>query len=49
MIELLRINGEFGSDADHDSHTSILDSIADGDGQRAAALARAHLLTLVMG
>ena len=48
MIELLRINGEFGSDADQNAHTSILDAIADGDGQTASALARDHLLTLKM-
>ena len=46
MIELLRINGEFGSDADQYAHTSILDAIANRDGQTAAALAREHLHTL---
>ena len=46
MIDLLR--GEFGTDADHQAHVSIVDAIADRDGQRAAALAREHLLTLKM-
>lgn len=46
MLDLLRISGEFGTDADHQAHISIVDAIADRDGQRAAALAREHLLTL---
>lgn len=48
MIDLLRLRGEFGSDADQRAHTSILDAIADRDGQTASALAREHLLTLKM-
>lgn len=48
MIDLLRMRGEFGSDADQHNHLSILDAIADRDGQTAAALAREHLLTLMM-
>lgn len=48
MIELLRINGEFGGDADQHAHVSILDAIADRDGKTAAAAAREHLLTLKM-
>lgn len=49
MIELLRLRGEFGSDADQDTHTNILDAIGDRDGDAASTLARAHLLTLKMG
>lgn len=48
MIDLLHINREFGSDSDQHAHTSILDAIANRDGQTAAALAREHLLTLKM-
>jgi DNA-binding FadR family transcriptional regulator len=46
MIELLRIRGEFGSDADQLTHTRILDAIADRDAESAAALTRDHLLSL---
>lgn len=49
MIELLRLKGEFGSDADQHAHLSILDAIADRDGQTAASLSREHLRTLKMG
>ncbi|MGP9502241.1 FadR/GntR family transcriptional regulator [Specibacter sp. AOP5-B1-6] len=49
MIDLLRINGEFGSDTDQHAHLGILDAITDRDGQTAAALAREHLLTLKIG
>lgn len=48
MIDLLRMRKEFGSDTDHDAHTLILDAIASQDPERAAALTRAHLLTLKM-
>lgn len=48
MIDLLRLRGEFGSDDDQLAHASILDAIADRDGQTASALARTHLLTLKM-
>lgn len=48
MIDLLRLRGEFGSDADQHAHTDILDAIADHNGQKASALARQHLLTLRM-
>lgn len=49
MIDLLRLRGEFGGDADQHAHTGILDAIAARDSQRASALARAHLLTLKIG
>lgn len=48
MIDLLRLRDEFGSDVDHHAHISILDAIADRDGQKASTLARTHLLTLKM-
>ncbi|MFD5224903.1 FadR/GntR family transcriptional regulator [Microbacterium sp. NPDC058342] len=48
MIDLLRLRGEFGSDADQHAHTRILVAIAERDGHAASALARQHLLTLRM-
>ncbi|MGO1921994.1 MAG: FadR/GntR family transcriptional regulator [Microbacterium sp.] len=49
MIDLLRLRGEFGSDADQQAHLRVLDAIADRDGRTASALAREHLLTLTTG
>jgi len=46
MIDMLRIRGEFGSDADHRVHERLLDAIAAGDGPTAAQLSRAHLQAL---
>lgn len=46
MIEMLRIRGAFGDEADHDTHGQLLQAIADHDGATAAALSRAHLLSL---
>jgi DNA-binding FadR family transcriptional regulator len=46
MIELLRLRGEYGSDADHLTHERIIDAIADRDSTAAAALTRSHLMTL---
>ncbi|MDK0523515.1 FCD domain-containing protein [Streptomyces sp. ML-6] len=46
MIDMLRLRGEFGSDADQHAHMSVLEAIAARDSQKAAALAREHLLTL---
>lgn len=48
MIDLLRINKEFGSDVDQHAHINILNAIADRDGQTASARAREHLITLKM-
>jgi DNA-binding FadR family transcriptional regulator len=46
MIGLLRLRGEFGSDADQRTHARILEAIADRDAQSAAMLTRDHLLAL---
>jgi DNA-binding FadR family transcriptional regulator len=46
MIEMLRIGGTFGSDADHHAHARLLDAIARCDGKVAAELSRTHLLAM---
>lgn len=46
MVEMLRIRGKFGSDADQDNHARLLQAIADHDAATAAALSRAHLTSL---
>jgi DNA-binding GntR family transcriptional regulator len=46
MIEMLRIRGAFGDDADRDTHARVLDAIAAKDGRAAAELSRAHLLAM---
>lgn len=46
MVDMLRIRGEFGSDADHQVHERLLDAITAGDGTAAARLSRAHLQAL---
>lgn len=46
MIDMLRLRGTFGSDADHDVHAEILRAIADGDATAAATLSRAHLISI---
>ena len=48
MIDLLRLRGDFGSEADQQAHLDVLDAISDRDGQSASTLAREHLLTLKM-
>ncbi|MGO1839757.1 MAG: FadR/GntR family transcriptional regulator [Candidatus Microbacterium stercoravium] len=48
MIDLLRLSGEFATDADQRTHLDIVGAIADRDGRKAAILAREHLLTLKM-
>lgn len=44
MIEMLRIRGTFGNDADQAAHGLLLKVVADGDALKAAELSRAHLL-----
>ncbi|HEY9313875.1 FadR/GntR family transcriptional regulator [Williamsia sp.] len=46
MIDMLRIRGEFGSDADQDVHADVLDAIVRRDGEAAQALSRAHLQSM---
>nr|BFD88082.1 FCD domain-containing protein [Streptomyces sp. Xyl84] len=48
MVEMLRIRGGLGDDADpdHDAHARLLEAVAHGDPQEAAESSRAHLLTL---
>ncbi|MEN0084212.1 MAG: FadR/GntR family transcriptional regulator [Leifsonia sp.] len=46
MVELLRIGGAFGSDADQLTHERIVHAIQAGDAEAAASLTRAHLRTL---
>ncbi len=46
MIDLLRLQGEFGSDADHAAHLAVIEAIAARDPGSAATLARAQLLAL---
>lgn len=49
MIEMLRVRGLFGDDADQASHEQLLQAVAAGDAQAAAELSRKHLLTLKDG
>jgi DNA-binding FadR family transcriptional regulator len=46
MIEMLRLTGSWGDDADQDAHARLLDAVAAGDSQASAALSRAHLLAM---
>jgi len=46
MVEMLRIRGRFGQDADQDGHADLLAAIADRNDEAAARLSRAHLLAL---
>jgi len=46
MVEMLRIRGEFGQDADQDDHARLVEAIAGRDDHAAAGLSRAHLLAL---
>lgn len=43
MIDMLRLRGEFGSDADQRAHVELADAIADRDDATASRLSRAHL------
>ncbi|MBY4272473.1 FadR family transcriptional regulator [Rhodococcus fascians] len=46
MIDMLRIAVSFGDDADHHTHTDVVEAIAAREPERAHALTRAHLLEL---
>ncbi|BBH69849.1 GntR family transcriptional regulator [Actinoplanes sp. OR16] len=46
MIDMLRLRGTFGDDADHDVHAALLAAVADGDSEEAAKRSRAHLLAI---
>lgn len=43
MIDMLRLRGDFGSDADQQAHVELADAIADRDAAAASRLSRAHL------
>jgi DNA-binding FadR family transcriptional regulator len=49
MIDLLRIRRTFGSDADQQVHTDLVEAIAAHDVEAAAAVSRAHLQSLKAG
>jgi DNA-binding FadR family transcriptional regulator len=46
MVEMLRLRGSFGQEADQDDHARLVEAIAERDDRGAAALSRAHLLAL---
>lgn len=46
MIEMLRIRGEYGSDADQQGHLRIVEAILDRDARAASSLTREHLREL---
>lgn len=46
MIDMLRLRGRHGTDADQATHDDIYEAIASGDTEMAASLTRAHLNTL---
>lgn len=46
MIDMLRIRGDYGGDADQQAHARLADAIADRDEYNAAELSRAHLRLL---
>ncbi|TCK59306.1 FCD domain-containing protein [Curtobacterium sp. PhB136] len=47
MVDMLRIRGTHGDDADQDVHTLLVDAIAARDADTAATLSRAHLASIV--
>ncbi|PRY12842.1 FadR/GntR family transcriptional regulator [Kineococcus rhizosphaerae] len=47
MVEMLRIGGPFGSEADQDVHAALADAVGDRDPDRARAVVRTHLEALV--
>ncbi|WP_433374609.1 FadR/GntR family transcriptional regulator [Actinoplanes sp. CA-142083] len=46
MIEMLRIHGSYGGEADQELHARIVDLVAAGDGRAAAELSRDHLMAM---
>lgn len=46
MIDMLRMRGAFGSDADQGAHARLLEAIASHDSKAAAELSRQHLLAM---
>lgn len=46
MIEMLRMAGGYGGEADQDTHARLLDAVEAGDSRAAAALSRAHLVAM---
>lgn len=49
MIDMLRLRGSYGNDADHAAHRDIYDAIKDRDADRAATLTRHHLVAMKAG
>lgn len=49
MIDMLRIRGKFGDDADHAAHAELAEAIARRDESGAGELSRAHLRSLKEG
>lgn len=46
MIDMLRLQGSHGGDADHDAHAALAEALAVRDAEAAGALSRAHLSSL---
>lgn len=46
MIDMLRLQGSHGDDADHDAHAALAEALAVRDAAAAGALSRAHLSSL---
>lgn len=49
MVDMLRIRGAYGDDADHDAHVRLADAVAGRDAAAAAALSREHLAGVAEG
>ncbi|MCO1340267.1 GntR family transcriptional regulator [Kocuria polaris] len=46
MVDMLRLRGQHGDEADHDTHERIYEAVASRDAEAAAAITRAHLNVL---
>lgn len=46
MLDMLRMRGEHGGEADHTAHRDVVSAIAERDGASASALSRTHLESL---